>query len=104
MIISVRMMDNSEVTVSVNKATLYRSTDDTATVFIFLRYNVITKIKVKDGKTPKSFFFAVTLPHMVRFTSSTDHDIPVPGAVCLLCRALQIFCIVFHCIILIAAF
>jgi len=30
-------------------------------------------------------------PHMVRFSSSADDNVPVPGRVCLLCLALQIF-------------
>ena len=40
---------------------------------------------------PKFVFFSgATRPHMVRYTLSTDHSVPIPG-VGLLCLALLLF-------------
>jgi len=45
-----------------------------------------SKVKVKNAKCR-----AITPPHMIRFTSSADDNVPIPRRVCLLCLALQIF-------------
>ena len=39
----------------------------------------MVKIQVKDVKMPNSFLLTMIPLHTVRFTSITDHNIPIPG-------------------------
>jgi len=60
-----------------------------------------SKVGVKDAKMAKSFLPA-TWPHMIRFSSSKDHNqdhnVPIPeaGTVRLLCLALQILFVYYY--------
>jgi len=54
-----------------------------------------TENVLNDAKMPK-WFVAVSPFRMVRFTSNADRSLPIPsaGGVCLLCRALQMSCVI----------
>ena len=68
-----------------------------STVPILPRY-ILVKVEVKDQgqdvKMPKLFFGCPS--HMVRFTSGTDYNVPIPGRVCLLCLALHICLLIYQ--------